>query len=64
MNKATENFSSVKLISINFFTRKIYVQNKHKKNKKKTKLIKPKLSVTLNQLKPVSPAILFLGSYH
>ena len=34
------------------------------KRTKKTKLIKPKLSVTLNQLKPVSPAILFLGSYH
>ena len=31
-----------------FFTRKIYVQNKHKGNKTKTKAMKAKLLKTLN----------------
>ena len=34
---------AVKLISIKFFCEKIYVQDKHKENKSKSKSIKPKL---------------------
>ena len=63
ISKVTANFlwkNCIYLGSYQFFTRKKYVQNKHKGNKAKTKSMKPKLLKTL----PVGTLISFIGIYN